>query len=79
MRAGRGGTATAYRQPWYPVQERYGLVFAYMGPPERKPLLPRYDALEVLDPGDSWSRTTTASAGAGPLMHLQLVPALTRT
>lgn len=34
------------RQPWYPVQERYGLVFAYMGPPEKKPVLPKWDALE---------------------------------
>ena len=34
------------RQPWYPVEERYGLVFAYMGPPEKKPVLPRYDILE---------------------------------
>ena len=39
------------RQPWYPVEERYGLVFAYLGPPERKPVLPRYDALERLDDG----------------------------
>jgi phenylpropionate dioxygenase-like ring-hydroxylating dioxygenase large terminal subunit len=30
------------RQPWYPVREFYGLVFAYMGPPEKKPVLPRY-------------------------------------
>ena len=30
------------RQPWYPLEERYGLVFAYLGPPDRKPLLPRY-------------------------------------
>ena len=37
------------RQPWYPVEERYGLVFAYLGPPEKKPVLPRYDILE--DPG----------------------------
>ena len=21
------------RQPWYPLEERYGLIFAYMGPP----------------------------------------------
>ena len=34
------------RQPWYPVEERYGLVFAYMGPPEKKPLLTRWDVLE---------------------------------
>ena len=40
------------RQPWYPVEERYGLVFAYMGPPEKKPVMPRYDALEELDDGE---------------------------
>jgi phenylpropionate dioxygenase-like ring-hydroxylating dioxygenase large terminal subunit len=34
------------RQPWYPVEERYGLVFAYMGPLDRMPPLPRYDVLE---------------------------------
>jgi phenylpropionate dioxygenase-like ring-hydroxylating dioxygenase large terminal subunit len=39
-------------QPWYPVEERYGLVFAYMGPPERKPVLPRYDILEDLKEGE---------------------------
>lgn len=38
------------RQPWYPVQERYGLIWTYMGPPEKKPLLPRYDCLEELGP-----------------------------
>ncbi len=32
-----------FRQPWYPVQEYLGLVFAYLGPPEKKPVLPRYD------------------------------------
>src|SRR5476651_2864244 len=36
------------RQPWYPVQERYGLIFAYMGPAEKKPVLPRYEALEKM-------------------------------
>lgn len=40
------------RQPWYPVEERYGIIFAYMGPPEKKPLLPRYSALEPLGPGE---------------------------
>jgi phenylpropionate dioxygenase-like ring-hydroxylating dioxygenase large terminal subunit len=37
------------RQPWYPVEERYGLIFAYLGPPEKKPALPRWDVLEELD------------------------------
>lgn len=36
------------RQPWYPVQEQYGLVWAYLGPPDKKPILPRYDILEDL-------------------------------
>ena len=40
------------RQPWYPLEERYGLVFAYLGPPEKKPLLPRIDVLEQLGEGE---------------------------
>ena len=28
------------RQPWYPVRDAYDLVFAYMGPPEKMPILP---------------------------------------
>lgn len=43
---GLGRRRDAARQPWYPVEERYGLVFVYMGPPDRKPALPRYAALE---------------------------------
>src|SRR5215467_14252798 len=35
-----------FRQPWYPVQEYLGLLFAYLGPPEKKPVLPRYDVFE---------------------------------
>jgi 5,5'-dehydrodivanillate O-demethylase len=33
------------RQPAYPVEALGGLLFAYMGPPEKKPLLPRWDVL----------------------------------
>lgn len=40
------------RQPWYPVEERYGLVYAYMGPPEKKPVLPRWQQLEGLGPDE---------------------------
>lgn len=36
-------------QPWYPAEEYKGLVFAYMGPLDKKPLLPRYDILEQDD------------------------------
>ncbi|MCX4641960.1 MULTISPECIES: Rieske 2Fe-2S domain-containing protein [unclassified Streptomyces] len=45
------------RQPWYPVEERYGLVFVYMGPPEHKPPLPRWDCFEPLEEGDSYHAT----------------------
>jgi nitrite reductase/ring-hydroxylating ferredoxin subunit len=41
------------RQPWYPVQERYGFVFAYLGPPDKMPVLPRYDNLESMAPGET--------------------------
>ncbi len=44
----------AARQPWYPLEERYGLVFAYMGPPEKKPVLPRYDVLENPAPDERY-------------------------
>ncbi len=31
------------RTPAYPVEELGGLLFTYMGPPEKQPLLPRFD------------------------------------
>jgi phenylpropionate dioxygenase-like ring-hydroxylating dioxygenase large terminal subunit len=52
------------RQPWYPLQERYGLVFAFMGPPEKMPVLPRYDCLEVMDEGE-FLDTDDTSIGSG--------------
>ena len=39
--------ATPCASPGIRVEERYGLVFAYLGPPEKKPVLPRYDCLET--------------------------------
>ncbi|WP_197515934.1 Rieske 2Fe-2S domain-containing protein [Mycobacterium sp. 1465703.0] len=48
----RGRRRDAARQPWYPVEERYGLVFVYMGPPEHKPPLPRYRMLEEFGEGE---------------------------
>lgn len=54
LEPGRGRRRDVARQPWYPVEERYGLVFVYMGPPGRKPAVPRYDALEPLEEGDQY-------------------------
>lgn len=45
----RGRNKESYRQPWYPVVEYHGLVFAYMGPADRQPVFPRYDIFEDLD------------------------------
>jgi phenylpropionate dioxygenase-like ring-hydroxylating dioxygenase large terminal subunit len=54
------------RQPWYPVREQYGLIFAYMGPPERKPVLPRYRCLEELEDGEFLETNDTSIGGGGP-------------
>jgi phenylpropionate dioxygenase-like ring-hydroxylating dioxygenase large terminal subunit len=40
-----------YRQPWYPVREYHGLVFAYLGPPDRKPTFATYDVLDDVEDG----------------------------
>ncbi len=56
----------AARQPWYPVEERYGMVFAYMGPPDRKPVLPHYECLEVMDEGEFVEADDTSLGGGGP-------------
>jgi phenylpropionate dioxygenase-like ring-hydroxylating dioxygenase large terminal subunit len=53
------------RQPWYPVQERYGLIFAYMGPAEKKPVLPSYECLEVLDEGEMVEADDSSIGGGG--------------
>ena len=54
------------RQPWYPVEELYGLVWAYMGPPERKPVLPRYECLEQLEEGEFLETNANSIGGGGP-------------
>jgi nitrite reductase/ring-hydroxylating ferredoxin subunit len=63
---GGGARRERIRQPWYPVQERYGPIFAYLGPPERKPVLPRWEPLEVLDPGESLEADARSIGGGGP-------------
>lgn len=61
----QGGRARQrYRQPWYPVEEHYGLVWAYMGPPEKKPMLPRWAHLEDL--ADDEYVEAKALSGYGP-------------
>jgi phenylpropionate dioxygenase-like ring-hydroxylating dioxygenase large terminal subunit len=52
---GAGKDLDSVRQPWYPVEERYGFVFAYLGPPRKRPVLPRYDVLEDIPEGEELS------------------------
>jgi nitrite reductase/ring-hydroxylating ferredoxin subunit len=54
------------RQPWYPIAERYGLIFAYMGPAEKMPVLPRYECLEKMDDGE-FVEADDSSIGGGDL------------
>lgn len=54
-----------YRQPWYPLQERYGLVFAYMGPPDHMPVLPTYNLLEELGDGEFLEVNDRSLGGGG--------------
>jgi phenylpropionate dioxygenase-like ring-hydroxylating dioxygenase large terminal subunit len=60
------------RQPWYPVRERYGLIFAYMGPPAKKPALPRFEALEILKDGELLEPHGDSFAAGGG--HSPIIP-----
>src|SRR5579862_8933968 len=60
------GSASVVRQPAYPLQERYGLIFAYLGPPEKRPLLPRYNLLEQLAPGEHIEADDSSIGSGGP-------------
>ena len=62
-----GGRARGkVRQPWYPVEELYGMVWAYLGPPDKKPVLPRYECLEVLEEGEFLEADDHSIGGGGP-------------
>ncbi|MGH7934856.1 MAG: Rieske 2Fe-2S domain-containing protein [Candidatus Binataceae bacterium] len=63
---GGGKRKANVRQPWYPVEERYGLIWTYMGPPDRKPVLPRYDIFEALAPGEFLEADDSSLGSGGP-------------
>lgn len=56
------------RQPWYPLREHYGLIFAFFGPPDRQPVLPKYECLEVLDEGEFLEANDTSVGSGGPVI-----------
>jgi len=56
------------QHPAYPCQDLGGLVFAYMGPPDKMPLLPRYD---VLVRPDGSRRAEWYAINGGYLQHVE--------
>jgi phenylpropionate dioxygenase-like ring-hydroxylating dioxygenase large terminal subunit len=56
------------RHPSYPCQDLGGLIFAYMGPPEKQPLLPRY---EVLVREDGTRRADYYNVRSNYLQHVE--------
>ena len=61
-------TARVIQQPGYPLRERYGLIFAYMGPPASMPVLPRYNLLENLQPGEHLEADDSSIGSGGPTL-----------
>ena len=55
-------------QPGYPVAERYGLIWAYMGPPNKQPVLPAYEPFENLQDGEFIEADDTSIGGGGPVV-----------
>lgn len=43
-----GAVPAGLRQPWYPVVERFGLIWTYMGPADKQPPFPRFPWTERL-------------------------------
>lgn len=60
------------RQPWYPCREYGGLVFTYMGPPDRQPVFPRYDLIEEGE-GVVVADGTSYGLGGGPILDCNWV------
>jgi nitrite reductase/ring-hydroxylating ferredoxin subunit len=56
------------RQPWYPLKEHYGLIFAYMGPPDRMPMFTKYECLEVLEVDEALEANDTSIGSGGPVI-----------
>lgn len=63
----------AYRQPWYPVEEHYGVLWAYMGPPDKMPLFPKFDCME-LEEGERYVALDNSSLSHADMNGPEVVP-----
>jgi phenylpropionate dioxygenase-like ring-hydroxylating dioxygenase large terminal subunit len=61
-------------QPWYPLQEKYGLVFAYMGPAGTEPQLPAFSNLDELGPDEVYEVDNGGYGGFGDSNAPSVVP-----
>ena len=68
-----GLNRAAARQPWYPVKEQYGLVWAYMGPPDKMPVLPSFDNM-ALEAGESYFAADNSMGAHGDPNGPPVVP-----
>ncbi|QRR35606.1 Rieske 2Fe-2S domain-containing protein [Hydrogenophaga sp. YM1] len=59
-------TTSAVRQPWYPLHEHHGLIFAYMGPPESQPAFPTFSITEGLEEDEEVLAIQTTCGPNGP-------------
>ena len=56
------------------MQDRYGLVWAYMGLPERIPVMPRFDAMEPLEDGEEYLAFDNSLGSHGDVNGPEVVP-----
>ena len=64
----------AHRQPWYPVREQYGLLWTYMGPAEKMPLLPKFDCMEPLEDDESYYALDNSLSAHADMKGPEIVP-----
>ncbi|HKD23866.1 MAG TPA: Rieske 2Fe-2S domain-containing protein [Rhizomicrobium sp.] len=70
----KGVNLASARQPWYPLEERYGLVWAYMGPPDKMPVLRRFDCMEPLEDGETYVANDASLGSHGDPNGPDVVP-----
>jgi nitrite reductase/ring-hydroxylating ferredoxin subunit len=63
-----------HRQPWYPARDHYGLVWAYMGPPDKMPLLPRFAHLEPLGEDEHYHALDNSVSAHADLNGPAIIP-----
>jgi phenylpropionate dioxygenase-like ring-hydroxylating dioxygenase large terminal subunit len=59
-------TKDRVRQPWYPIVEKFGMLFTYMGPPDRQPEFPKISLELDLQEGEYLFAAENVSGPNGP-------------